>query len=459
MRMRTSSLSLLLLATSAVLVSACTTDERLGADGQPDVAGETDHAGEDTSVDTLDDTGIDSSTDTTVDPIEDSKKETLVDDTGNEAAADTDADADADAPVVIAPSCTTPVDGSTPFSVTLNGTGMADGGVVSGYAEIYFPEGRAAGRPVIMAVPRYFPPATRAIARGVLDSTLSATLTAKDPDCMGGVSGTLVGPADGMDAVVSNNKTAPSDAVDIVSAPAALCPMGTPSAPAFSVGGVTPLPTQTVHVDGNVPLDTSTFSTIFSTPSRPLDVQEDGTRISIKGKNAFDPFTELTVDLSGVRDVLGRPIGALTFKTQALSASLTDGTFATAPSSGAYFGDVSVSAGVLRATAATYPGIPLILVLGIGSQGSKTSVHLQHRFECSFGGLGDARVSLVSESGDVVDVMTDCTTAIVDKVVTIPASRGRWAVVAVRHAYESRPCWGATGGGPTAYLLDAVAFE
>ncbi|MGZ3423951.1 MAG: hypothetical protein ACXVEF_12010 [Polyangiales bacterium] len=356
--------------------------------------------------------------------------------------------------------CSKPVAGDAPFAVTLTGSGSGDGGTVTGSVNAYFPNGRVAGKEVVISFATVAAPHF-AVARGVLDASLSASmLRVFDPDCGDAVAGTLVGPSGGLDADVGVNRSGPgSDAIVIDHAHALLCPTGTPPAAEFSAAPAMILPTEGFSISGNTPIDRSSLATIATTPAHPIGAEEVATGFYVSPKRAFPPFAPTTIDLSGVRDVMGRSLGFGTVKVLTLTADVVDPTFAAPPPDGAMLGSaLATSGGSIRTSPTTGSNLSALIALGTAKPSKK--LRLRQRLDCkgsTYGGT--TSVALVSEAGAVVDVVVKCLDAPADTNIELP-TEGRWALAITSTTYALRPCMYPGGYVDNApYELDEFAFE
>lgn len=363
------------------------------------------------------------------------------------------------------PSCTTPVSGTAPFATVLSGTALSgDGGTVTVSVEAYFPKGRVAGGEVIVALPQMGVPNVRAISRGVFDASLrSTTLDVFARWCGGGIKGVLREPADGLVGHGSMNISGPgTDVVATTEADMMLCPVASPALPTPTFKATTEmLSTGVLEVTGNVPLDAASLTALTSTPTHPLTTSEDGTAFKTTVK--MGPFESASIDLSGLKDVMGRSLGLSSVAVRGLSAVLTDTTFATTPPAGSVVGagdtTWSVAGGVLRVSSSA--GAPFSAFVGLGDAGTHRTLRVKHRVDCTgfAGSTSTTTVRAVSETGTAVAVAVECKTSPTEVKVTLPTG-GRWALEAAATVYSALPCNYPSSSGPTRpYELDEFAFE
>jgi hypothetical protein len=238
---------------------------------------------------------------------------------------------------------------------------------------------------------------------------------------------------------------------------ALLCPAGTPPASEFSAAPAMILPIQSFTISGNTPIDRASLATITTTPLHPIGADEVATGFRVSPKRAFPPYAATAIDLSGVRDVMGRSLGYGKVDVLHLTADVVDPTFAASPPAGATLGSVTVSGGLLRAVPTS--GADLSVLIGLGAAKPTKKLRLRQRLDCKAMYPGTTTVALVSEAGAVVDLVVKCQDAPIDMLVDLP-TEGRWALAITATPYKSRPC--TLPGGLTdnpAYELDEIAFE
>jgi len=387
-------------------------------------------------------------------------------------SGDDAADSTATSPAASCP----PISGSTPFAVRLAGTGRAtddagvpvDDAMVGAVVDMYFPSGRVSGGEVVLALAVEAGGAQ--VAYGTLDSTLSARgLSIYDTDCSDGFTGDLVGPTGGIDAHVTVNLSGSwSDTPYLRRGRVAMCREGAP--PEQAVDRPPPptiLPHGGFQIRGRRPFSRASFALVTAKTSAaavPLNVTTGTPGVTIApATRTFSFFDATTIDLSGIRDVLGGPLGLTSTTTLATTTTIVDRTFAFAPPVGSYVGDTpTISSGRLRVGFVggdAGPGPAWQFGLAIGSAGGATKVRLRHRLECASGSSASASAMIVAADGKVAVAKPMCGTAPVDDVVTL-AGVGPYALVAQQWTWASRPCnYPAPRPSGVAYELDELAFE
>ncbi len=405
-----------------------------------------------------------------MEPVDAEQRDGDVSDIGSPTADVGDSgwtDADTSTPTdASAPPCA-PITGTTPFGAHLEGTGpitdaggwIDASGTVSAAVDLYFPSGRVPGGEVV-AVGWKFGGGS-VISYGVLDSTLSARgLRVVDPNCSGGVVGDLVGPADGIEGLATNNTSAPSDALMLVTGPVKMCAVGAvpeqridPPLPAT----LSPLAALTIR--GSRPFARTSFASVSASTMEgpvPLTVTaaDPGADIAL----SLSLFATTTIDISGLRDVLGGPLGLSTTRTIVPTAVLADLSFASAPSENAYVGGpISVASGVAR-IGNSYPGDAAIAI-AIGSPAGKTSVRLRHRIECSPPSVTAGwSVSVIAADATSVVLRPACGSSFTEQTITL-AGTGPYIIYASRERSYSRPCSYPSWAPYNVYELDQISFE
>jgi hypothetical protein len=327
--------------------------------------------------------------------------------------------------------------------------------------QAYFPHGRTPGADVILAMPVKSRDATRtyfATAHGTLDAALSSTvLEIRDMTCGGHVKGRFVGSSGGFDTDLSIDLSNPdADFIWTIDAHALLCPSAL--APAMMQMTSDPMPGERIFVTGNRLLDPASLASVKATPSRAVDVVPMDMSFTV-GVDA-DPFHSVAIDLSNVRDVLGSALALGVIHTRALTASVTDPTFATDLPDGTVIGTpAKVIDGSLHVPAASaYPSTSRTMI-GIGTVASSKKLHLGHRFVCFGTSVPEAKLKLVSDGGAVIPIALGCGDAMQDTSIDVTA--GTWALdVSGGWASDSPACYGLTGSRPaTPYELDDLAFD
>lgn len=343
--------------------------------------------------------------------------------------------------------CAAPVTGTSPFSTRLNGTFTTEVGTTSVSLMAYFPAGRVPGAPFAIAMEIA---SETHVAEGVLrDDGGSAELRLSD-SCGEGIRVHWAGPADGLLGVGTMLVGTPTDAPIDAEGPLALCPSGGAGpTPAFFARGM--LPTAELGVAGNVPIDRQSLASIRGPVEFATSTQ--GAGFVVRPTRPLSPWTPTVFDTSGVRDIMGRPIGVASLETQVLSATVVDRTFATPPPSGAWLGlEPTVDTGVLRVGSSS----GYQFVLGLGAPGAARKLRIRHRFDCV--DWTSASVELWSDSGRVVVLATRCSAVSVVETVSLPSDE-RWALV-VRGADASAiPCTFPGRLPAPKYELDEFAFE
>jgi hypothetical protein len=379
-------------------------------------------------------------------------------DAAPEGSAPDDGAVEADsAPDAYARHCTTPVSGDAPFGAQLGTSGA-----------IFFPQGRVAGAPVIVIRDQLFTGGFSKSTSTLLPDLSSATDLSVRDHCQNGFSGRLVGPTDGIDALVSVNPDLTySDAIPpLVNERAWLCPTAPAPAPSMTTGGGQILPTSALTVSVNAPVDDTTLKTISAQPTNAFSssVVADGRiRVGPQAGRAWLP-SSLAVDLTGLRDAIGRSYGGAqiaSFTVITPAGAIADRTMTAAPPTNAFVGTgfaTSTAGGlltlsVLSASASTgYEA-----VVGLGAQAGATKLRLSHRVVCGTDNFSDASAMLVSSDGYSAPIALGCAATPSEVTVTLPGS-GPYYVVVQDERPAHFPCFGPLHFVPTPWELDSFDF-
>jgi hypothetical protein len=248
------------------------------------------------------------------------------------------------------PTCKTKLSGDAPFGNVLRGfASLTDPygspTVTSRYlsVDVYFPQGRRPGAPVILANRVGWDPPGVAAQAATLDADLGAAVEwsgmAGNSGMEGvGIAGQLVGPADGIAANVKVNISGPSDdGARIATGQVRLCSSGSVPAPELAAADSYG-PRSTIVLLPTTPLDPAAIHVAVSANGAPVPVSvtSTGRAIEVTPTLALPPNQLLLFDTAGTNDVLGRAF-VLTAQPTPISttATVTDLTFATAPPDGA----------------------------------------------------------------------------------------------------------------------------
>jgi len=273
---------------------------------------------------------------------------------------------DADHDETSAAPCSTPLDGTEPFGAHLDGKGTLytdpyfpppnQPYQASLALDIYFPGGRVAGAPVLLAMPvEYAVPALQVSAQSVLAADLSATGLNVSGGLGVRVTGTLLPSDDGLSAAVEENIAFATDVGEMATGVLKLCPTGPAPVPGLTVlsrndfpslrSTSTPVqtslvaPTSTVLLKPSTPIDPEALAKIrlyASDAEIPVSVRVgtdiESSPLLLSANAAFPPETPLRLDTTAVTDVLGRPVPcSSSLSPLTTTAVVSDLTFATAP--------------------------------------------------------------------------------------------------------------------------------
>lgn len=353
------------------------------------------------------------------------------------------------------PPCAAPIVGDAPFGVVVSGSGpvtkvgsYASDKVttVEAAATLYFPRGRVAGAEVVIA--------GAGLHYATLDASLSARIVSS-ASCSGGFSGTLLGPNDGVEATATVITTGASDAVGTVSGPVKLCRSGVP--PPQRLWDIpTHVPAvESFSVTGTRPFARETLASVRANPPVPLEVTAtlQGVRVAPTA-GRFPLFAPTVIDLSGLRDVLGEPLGLTSVTTIVPTEPVADLSFTTPASRASYVGAVSFDRGMLQLGGGRGVTAAAVALGGAG----RTKLRVRHQLYCEGTRPGKWNVSIVSSDGNTTPLALSCGADIVEEVVPLTGS-GPFMLHAVANTNVIQPCWYGIDDDSSTYLLDEIAFE
>ncbi|MET0591249.1 MAG: hypothetical protein ABW133_01020, partial [Polyangiaceae bacterium] len=238
--------------------------------------------------------------------------------------------------------CGAALAGTTPFAAAMFANvsyPLMDGGtlVAPVNAQLYFPAGRVPGAAVVLAGGNVGPAAWGGtVARGTLDSAGNASGLSVSDTCGNGISGGALSNA-GLTGTARQNLDPfmSSDGLVIVEAPARLCPNGAVPNAAVTSSPSLIWPTGRIAIAFTTPVDLATRSSItINGSNRALVVSGGETQPGLTimpQSGAFVPG-ELTLDISGLRDVIGRAYAqSVVLQVQKPMTAIVDRTLTTPP--------------------------------------------------------------------------------------------------------------------------------
>lgn len=334
-------------------------------------------------------------------------------------------------------------------------------------ALLLFPHGRVAGAPVIL-VQRSRNGRGFVSSSSVLDANLGASgLRVVDPNCGDEIDAALVGPDDGLVATVKVDFSAPSDALELHSGHTKLCATGRvpPSPPTTAPTSV--WPQGVVSIASDLPIDPLSKHVRVAAGGVDIaitSVESEGI-LSLFPISAFPPNAKsIEFDLSGVRDVLGRPLApAPPASIRAPTGAVVVRTFDVVPPSDAM---LSERTAVIEAGAMWWKGPPgptfsyaLVDMLALGSEPGATTIRLRHRFECAPGAIAAEHRAIVSSDGKVQPLTVGCSPTFIDETFPLPGAPPHYLLLQTRDASPA-PC-NYPFGGPThaAYVIDEMELK
>ncbi len=357
-----------------------------------------------------------------------------------------------------------PLTGSGPFAVRMAGMGTLTkraGGPSAQPRELpfsvdlFFPQGRTAGAQVF---------ASRA-ARGLhVTSAVIASDGSAGPLRMGSseqiygfaIDGALE-PAPGGVLAEVGIETGFNDLSEFYQGRMELCGAGEPPAPALSVKAQRWSPLAQIRIVPTTPLDPGTLATIRATAGGAevavrVDLALD--HVLVSPVTAFPPASQVTLDLTGVRDVLARPPGSTVMFDAPPSAEVADLTFAAAlPPGSAVAGpgtpQLAVANGVLDVLLDYWSGATIAL----GSRTGSTTV-IRHKVDCGNFTAPQQRVAIVAADGSFAELPLTCGADFVDARLTVPATGPRWLAITLPLLWAGVP-----RPAPGKLTIDEIRFE
>ncbi|MFH0902352.1 MAG: hypothetical protein V2A73_17100 [Pseudomonadota bacterium] len=308
--------------------------------------------------------------------------------------------------------CSTPLEGDSPFGAVLSGdchltTIPNDAEEAQSLyrrvsLEVFFPEGRRAGARVVLAQQEHWDYPHLNSHIGELDEDGTAEVIYSGYEGMEGftVRGTLGGPSDGIEAMLTMN-IARSDMVQLAECAIRLCP--TRPAPEPELHG-SPVfgPSSTIVFVPTAPVDTSTAKVVATVNERAIDVilTAHDYGIYVSPAAAFPPGHDVAFDFSGTRDILGRPFVSADEQSSPLRTFdvVTDLDFDTPPPIGAVVAttEVSTEEGQLVLGSHACFG-PFVALLSLPDPGAASVA----RFRISRIGFTVVNISAVDSDGGV----------------------------------------------------------
>lgn len=377
-----------------------------------------------------------------------------------------------DASPLAPPACANTLSGSSPFGVRLSGSATLTitsppGGSTSRNlaVDVYFPHGRQAGAPVILANQVRWDKPGVAAQSAILDGDLGATVTWWGKAGLNGmedvrIDGRLFGAADGIAADANVNVGDPgSDAGKEGKGRVRLCPNGAVPVPELVPQGSYG-PRSTVLLAPTTPPDTTTVHVAVSEGATgiPVSVVASGPPIEVTAATAFPPNQALVFDIGGMKDVLGRAFVLTAQPTPLLTtATVTDLTFATAPPDGSIATTVQFTTnGKLGLNVSATNG-PYEVLVALPDPGAATGLAAQLAWQSYYACAG-VELAVVGADGAVETYQHQLESEPMPLAasVKLPASRPLWLSVKVL-APPAIPQRLAVGG--CTLTLSSLAFQ
>lgn len=322
------------------------------------------------------------------------------------------------------------------------------------HLQLYFPEGRHAGAPYVLAttgeVPMRGSDRPIGVVSGVLDNTAGAEgIRLADPGYCFNYTGALVGPDEGFHVEVHWNQFCGGDVVDDTSDQGWMRVSEQPA----PVGGFQTVnqgfvPTSAIAFHSSVPIDESTAGTFVVMAGRievqgTIDVRP--TQIIFSPTEAFPPNVPVHIQESSFKDAIGRALAHdLIVSPRLATVALTDLSLLTAPPEGALWESAwdAQTPGQLKME--RYQGSGLVK---LGDPG--TATRLQIRLTHSCNSSSPWHVAAVTGSGHVVALTTGCDGEPSEQVVALPEAGPVWLSLLTSGGF-----WGPSDQ----MIIDRLAF-
>lgn len=336
------------------------------------------------------------------------------------------------------------LEGDRPFGKTLHGVGAF--GDPSGAAraaqsiavdvDVYFPRGVAPGAPILVAHPNGYPHGGLIVGAETLDASRHAhAIALRGYQPHGGslaLDGTL--DDDGLHAEVTLDFS-DTDLSALRTAHVDFCPTTDAPAPRLSIVNTVTAPELGLVLAPTVPIDESTLATLaVIAGGASLGTTSSWWNGVIVADAAVPPNVGVTLDTSGLRDVLGRSYASTGgLSPLATTAALTDLTFETEPPKGAIASTqldaVKFTAGHLTLRRSVVAGYLALISLGDLSPARSFTLHGTRT--CQDHQLFAAAVDA---DGRRVPIALDCAVGAasraIDAKVTLPGGGATWLVIA-----------------------------
>lgn len=357
-----------------------------------------------------------------------------------------------------------PLTGSGPFAVRMAGTGtlMMNAGRPSAQAreltfsvDLFFPQGRTAGAQVFASRAARGLHVTSAVIAA--DGSAGPLRMAADEQIYGFSLDGVLEPAPGGVLADVGLETGFNDVLQFYKGRLELCGSGEPPAPALAVQAQRWSPLAQIRIVPTTPLDPGTLATIRATAGG----ADTAVRVEFEGRDhvlvspvtAFPPDLQVTLDLTGVRDVLGRTAGSAVSFDAPPSAEVADLTFANPlPAGSAVVGPTSsalVANGLLDVRLEYWSGATIAL----GTRTGSTAV-IRHKVDCGNFTAPQHRVAIFAADGTFAELPLTCGADFVDARLTVPATGRRWLAIVVPLLSQ-----GAPRPNPGRVTIDELRFE
>ncbi len=358
-----------------------------------------------------------------------------------------------------------PLTGTDPFAVRMAGTALLVKRNAGQFdqprqlpfsVDLFFPQGRTAGAQVFASRKAFGLQVTSAVIAA--DGSAGPLRMGASEQVVGFQIDGVLEPAPGGVLAQVGVETGFNDVSEFYQGRMELCGSGEPPAPTLAVQPQRWSPLSQIRIVPTTPLDPATLATIRATAGGTESAVrvdfEDSDQVLVSPVTAFPPDLQVTLDLTGVRDVMGRSTGgsAVTFDAPP-SAEVVDLTFAAPlPPGSAVTGGGAVVAtanGLLELRLDFWSGATIAL----GARTGTTAV-IRYKVVCTNLTVPLQRVAIVAVDGSFAELPLSCGGDFVEARLPVPAAGRRWLAIALQHLWPGapRPDLGEV-------IIDEIRFE
>ncbi|MDB4931470.1 MAG: hypothetical protein JWM10_3954 [Myxococcaceae bacterium] len=298
-----------------------------------------------------------------------------------------------------------PIVSAAPYAAHLAGHGYAGPDAGPPYPlrqelDLYLPQGRSPGAPVLLAFPTYWPLSALTVLTGRFDADGGVTGLDWIINYGGPLSfrGGMAAPSGGLQLQLFGNRNGTSDTVELVVGEASPCPAGDAPAPTLTATAVA-TPHGVLRLLPSAPVGDGVAGVRLTADGSPVAstaVVVDGALV-VTAASWLRPGASVGVDLGALRDVMGRAFTLSgTLRTLATTAVVTDLEFTAAPPAGAVATELATATADGLLSVVTGPRAPYRVLVALGALTGATRLRASLRFRCS---VEDFAVWIVAADG------------------------------------------------------------